>query len=148
MYESGIIAKAETVALNSRCVVVDASADWSSGGCGVVSGTVIDDSSGVVVSNLLVWGNLILIVADVEAESSWVDVAVTEKEQGTKDWLGKDIKNTVEDGFGVGGDNIATLAEAPGDWVDEPEEDSPDAADQVGSADVCAKCTSIFGIEC
>lgn len=39
-----------------------------------------------------------------------------------EDWLGEDVKDTVEDHLGVGGDDISTVGETPGDGVEKPEE--------------------------
>lgn len=78
----------------------------------------------------------VVIVADVDAEAVGVDVAVTPEEEGTEDGLGQDVENAVEDGLGVGGDDVAALAQAPGDRVEEPEEDGPHGASDVGAMHV------------
>lgn len=109
----------------------DASCGVSCGrSVGAVANTAVTAVVGGCASNtdvlLIFVVNWVIVVADVEAESCWVNVAVTEGEHGTEDWLGEDVENTVEGGLRVGRDDVATLAKAPGDWVDEPEEDSPD----------------------
>ena len=39
------------------------------------------------------------VVLDVEAEDQWVNVAVTPEQYQTKDWLGKNIEDAVENRF-------------------------------------------------
>ena len=159
-----VVVKANPAALDSRCVVVNASADRGTGGgvavvdcwiCDVVMSTssaVVRSSTsgGAIVGNcgskatiLLVCVGTVIVIADVEAEGSWVDVAVTPEKQGTEDWFGKDVENTVEHSFGVWSNYIATLGKTPGDWIDEPEEDGPCTAHYVSSADVFAKHLSV-----
>lgn len=98
------------------------------------------DSSTVIVTSsravLLIVGDRVIVVADVEAETCWVDVAMSDEEHDTKDWLGKDVEDTVEYSLGVWSNNIATLRYSPGDWVDEPQEHGEDAADKVGTGDI------------
>ncbi len=78
----------------------------------------------------------LIIITDMNSQSSRVDVAMTPEEKGTEHRLGQDIKDTVEDGLGIGGDDVAAFAETPGDRVEEPEEDGPAAADEVDARDV------------
>lgn len=113
-------------------------------------GTVIRDGlaflrmvGGVHVTHL---GRILFIRADVKTESGGLDVAMAPQEESTEDGLGHDVEDTVEDGFGIGGDDVAALAEAPGDGVQEPEADGPDAADGVGFGDVAAeRCGVLAG---
>jgi len=60
------------------------------------------------------------VVAGVKAQSLGSDVPVAEDEEGTEDWLSAEIEDSVEDGFGVWSDDIATFTETPGDWVQTP----------------------------
>lgn len=53
--------------------------------------------------------DFIVVVTDVEAKASRVDVAVTPKEESTKDWLGEDVEDTIESSLGIGSDDVATL---------------------------------------
>jgi len=82
-------------------------------------------------------------VADVESETRRLDVAMTPEKESTKNWFGKDIENTVEDGLGIRGDDVATLAQTPGDWVQEPKTDGPDTADSVGLVDISSKVAGV-----
>lgn len=66
-------------------------------------------------------------------KDGWVNISVTKKKQGTEDGLGKNIENTVEDSFGVGSNDVATLRHTPSNWVKEPEEDSPSTTHEEGS---------------
>ena len=60
------------------------------------------------------------------------------EEEGTKDGLRHQVQDTVEDGLRVGGDDVAAFTETPCNWVQEPEGQSPDAADEEGTMDVRA----------
>lgn len=71
-------------------------------------------------------------IANVKTESGWVDVSVAPEEKGTKDGLRENVKDTIEDGFGVRGNHISTLGQAPRDWVQEPQRDGPYTTDKVG----------------
>jgi hypothetical protein len=107
-----------------------------------VGGTISNTmgvGSGSTVSVLLAMSGLILIVTNVKTESSGIDVAVTENKHGTKDWLGENVQDTIEDSLGVWGNKVATLGHSPGNWVDEPKEDGPDTAHEEGLRDVRAE---------
>jgi hypothetical protein len=45
---------------------------------------------------------------------------VAPDEESAEDGLGEEIEDTVEDGFRVGRNNVATFAKTPGDWVEAP----------------------------
>lgn len=62
-----------------------------------------------------------------ESKLSRINLVVAEDEQEAKDGLGEDIQDTVEDGLGVGVDDIAALGQAPGDRVQEPQEEGQHA---------------------
>lgn len=62
----------------------------------------------------------LVVITDVKTKSCRVNVSVAPKEQSAKDWLGEDVEDTVEDSFGIRSNNIATLGQTPGNWVDEP----------------------------
>jgi hypothetical protein len=86
---------------------------------------------------------VIFVIADVDAEARDIDVAMTpEKEEG-EDWLGAEIKDTVEDGLGVRRDNVTALTQSPADRVKEPQEDGPDTRDNVDSMDISAEVFSV-----
>lgn len=57
--------------------------------------------------------------------------------------LREDVQYAVEDGLGVTGNDIATLRETPRNRVQEPEADSPDTDNGVGSQDICSNRTGI-----
>lgn len=115
----------------------------SSGTSGGASAVVVSSSGSDTAVGLLVVGNLIIVVADMKTEDGWVNVAVTEEEESTEDWLGKSIKNTVEDGLAVWGDDVASLGHTPCNWVDEPEEHGPDTAEDEGLADLWRDALSV-----
>ena len=87
---------------------------------------------------------ILVVIPDMQAQTSGVDVAVTEQQDGSKDRLGQDIQDSVKDGLAVGGDDIATLAETPGDRVEEPEEDGPHAGEKVGLANIGAEVVGVL----
>lgn len=62
-----------------------------------------------VVSNAVATKDFIIVVTNVEAKASRVDVTVTPEEESTKDRLGKNVEDTIEDSFGIGGDHVSTL---------------------------------------
>jgi len=82
---------------------------------------------------------LLRVVVDVETDRRRVDVAVAPDEESTEDRLGQNIKDTVEGGLGVGGDEVGALAHAPGDGVESPQDGGQRATDQEGAADVAAQ---------
>ena len=49
-----------------------------------------------------------------------------------------EVQTSVKDRFVVGGDDIAALAQAPGDGVEEPDEEGQDAAEHEDAVDVAA----------
>lgn len=61
---------------------------------------------------------------DAETKAGWVDVTVAPEKETTKYWLGNDIEKSIEDCLGIGGDDIASLAKSPSNWVGEPNEES------------------------
>jgi hypothetical protein len=81
---------------------------------------------------------LLVVVVDVQAESGRVDVAVTPDEETTEDRLGQNVEDAVEDGLGVGRDVVATLAQAPGNGVESPQDSGQGAAHEESLADVLA----------
>lgn len=56
-----------------------------------------------------------------------IDLIVAEEKQNTKNGLGENIQDTVKDGFGVGVDDITALRQAPGNRVQEPQEEGQHA---------------------
>jgi hypothetical protein len=75
-----------------------------------------------VESTLLPHDRITIVVSDRHADRRGVDVTVAPDEEGAEDGLGDEVEDTVEDGFRVGRDDVATLAETPGDGVQDPEE--------------------------
>jgi hypothetical protein len=56
--------------------------------------------------------SITIVVPDGEAETGWVDVLVAPQKEGAEARLSQEVKYTVEDGFTVGGNEVAvpTLA--------------------------------------
>ena len=69
---------------------------------------------------------------------------MTPEKESTEDRLSHDVQNTVEDGFRIRRDNVTALGKSPGDWVQEPEEDSPDTTDQVYFRDIWANGSGVL----
>lgn len=112
----------------------------TSGGRGVVGRTIKRSLNGAVLratldATLLLNVVVILVVHNGHANVSRVDVAVAPDEESTEAGLSDEVEDTVEDGLGVGGDDVTTLAETPGDGVQNPEEGSQRAAVQEGLLD-------------
>ena len=61
-------------------------------------------------------------------------LVVREQQPESEDGLGQKVENAVEDGFGVGGDDVATFAEAPGKRVQNPEDTGKGSAHEEGAA--------------
>ena len=92
-------------------------------------GSVRDIDSAVVGSSLLsgldigtLGQDTLINIPNSESKASRVDVAMAEEEQRTKDRLRDKIEDTVEDSLRIRRDDIATLADAPGDGVENPDE--------------------------
>lgn len=83
-------------------------------------------------------GILLGVVVDVETKAGRVDVAVAPDKQSTEDRLGQEVKDTVEEGLAVGVDDVTTLRQAPGNWVESPEEGGQRSADEECAADISA----------
>lgn len=109
---------------------------------GHYSHSIVVLSLRTVETSLLV--HLIFVVADVDSKLSRVDAAVSPEEQRTEDWFGKNVENAIENGFGIGGNDVATLRETPSNWVNEPEEDGPEAANLVSFLDTSAQGGSML----
>lgn len=83
-------------------------------------------------------------ISYVQAKSSSVNAPVTPDEERTKDRLGQEIKNAVEDCLGVGSDDVAAFAYAPGDRVENPKEGGQGTAIEVSTADVGADVAGVL----
>lgn len=55
---------------------------------------------------------------------------MTPEEQGTEDWLGENIKYTVESGLGVGVSDVSAPRKTPKDRIEEPQKYGLNAAHQ------------------
>lgn len=84
-------------------------------------------------------GVLLVVIVDVETKASGVDATVTPDEKSTEDRLGDQVEDTVEDGLGVGRDNVATLTDTPGNGVKDPEKSGERTAHGEAAADVLAE---------
>lgn len=72
--------------------------------------------------------NILIRLTNIAAKVSRGGLAMAPEQEASEADLGQDIQDTVEDGLGVGVDDVAALAEAPGDGVQEPQQQQPDAA--------------------
>lgn len=87
---------------------------------------------------------IVIVVANMQTKSGWVDITVSPEEKRTEDRLGHDVENAIKDSLRVWRNDVTTLAEAPRDGVEEPEEDGPNAADGVGLGDVGPKANGVL----
>lgn len=101
----------------------------------VGSSTIVASRSGTLrVHNALLISVLTGLV-HVKTEHCRVNLVMAKDEQEAKDGLCKDVQNTIEDGLGIGVDNVAALAQAPGDRVQEPQEQGQHTAVHEGALD-------------
>lgn len=140
--------------MNGRLTMCTSGRDGSVGtSCASVTAASTSKDASVVVSSILLTVSLpprscvlgvgievgtlgsLIVVADVKTKNLWVNAAVTPDQESTKDWLGEDIENAVENGLGIGRNDISTLRKSPSDGVEEPEEHGPSAADHVRLSD-------------
>jgi sulfate adenylyltransferase subunit 1 (EFTu-like GTPase family) len=115
---------------NSAAGVVDAVSTRGTGGVHIARGTI------GVQPLLLVHDGIAIVVLDSEAKTSRVNALVAEDQERTEAGLGQEVKNTVEDGFRVGRDDIAALAKTPCDGIQDPQEGSQAAAHEEGALDI------------
>ena len=66
------------------------------------------------------------------------------QEESTKDWLGEEVKDAVEDSLRVGGDDVASLTDTPGDGVEEPQTNGPAAADGEHLVDILTESARVL----
>lgn len=78
-------------------------------------------------------------VVQAEIELGDVDLHVSDEQDGAQHRLGQDVEDTVEDVFGIGGDDITALAHTPGDGVEDPENDEARGQDAVQPGNVAAQ---------
>jgi hypothetical protein len=91
-------------------------------------------------ANLVLNGRVLLVVVvDVKTETGRVNTAVTPDEKGTKDRLGDQVENTVEDSLRVSRDDVATLTDTPGEGVQNPEKSGERATQGEAAADILAE---------
>ena len=93
---------------------------------------------------LLMNNRIAIVVPDCHANRRRVDVAVTEDEKSTEAGLRDEVEDTVEDGFGVGRDDVATFAETPGYGVQNPEECGKRATHHEAAAYIAAVARGVL----
>jgi hypothetical protein len=84
-------------------------------------------------------GVLLVVVVDVKTKTGRVDTAVTPDEKSTEDRLGDQIEDTVEDCLRVRRDDVATLADTPGERVQDPEKSGERTAQSEATTDILAE---------
>lgn len=87
---------------------------------------------------LLVKERITFVVLDGKAETSGVNVPVSPDEESTEARLGQEVKDTVEDSLGVRRDDVATLADTPCNWVQDPQESGERSAVQEGTLNIAS----------
>lgn len=83
-------------------------------------------------------------LADVQSQSGGINVPVSPKQEETETGLGEDIQDTIEDSLRIGMDKVAALRDAPGDGVEEPQEDGENTAVAIRGADLPAQRTGVL----
>ena len=97
----------------------------------------------IVRRTLLVNNRITVIIPDGHTDRCRVDVAVTPDEESTKTGLSNEVKDTVEDSLRVGRNDVATLAETPGNGVQDPEQCGQGTAVGEALADFGAIASSV-----
>jgi hypothetical protein len=87
---------------------------------------------------LLVNNGITIVVLDSETKTRRVNALVAEEQERAEAGLGQEVKHTVKDGFGIGRDDVTTLAETPRNRVQNPQESSQAAAHDEGALDISA----------
>ena len=110
----------------------------------IIVSTIIDAVVNSRIGTILLVKGLILVISDVQSEVAWGKFTVTPEKQSTKDGLGKDIENTIEDRLGVRGNDITALGKSPSNRVKEPKKDSPDTAELVNEGYIFGNSLSML----
>ncbi|KAI6765677.1 hypothetical protein HG530_006747 [Fusarium avenaceum] len=105
----------------------------TTGSAGGASGTI---PSALGLHDRTIRVDALINIPNTESKTGRVNVAMTPKKQGTKHGLGKDVQNAVEDGFRVGRNKIASLADTPGNGVENPENSCQRATCEECSANI------------
>lgn len=92
---------------------------------------------------LLANSSVVFVVHDGHANVGRIDVAVAPDEKSAEARLSDEVEDTVEDGLGVGRDDVATLAETPGDGIQDPKEGCQRAAVNEALADLSSVTASV-----
>lgn len=93
-----------------------------------------------VVSRRMVAGLLVTHeLGHMKAQSGRVDASVPPDEQGSEDRFRQKVQDSVEDGLGIRGNDVAALTDAPGDRIHDPQEAGQGTAVQERTADVGAE---------
>ena len=85
-------------------------------------------------------------ISDVEAKAPNVNVAMSPQEESTKNRLGENVEDTVEDSLGVRGDDIASLTDTPGDGVEEPQANGPATADSEDLVNILTESAGVLQV--
>jgi hypothetical protein len=68
-------------------------------------------------------GWILIIVPNLHAQPRWVDIPVAPEQERAEADLGEEVEHAVEDGFAVRRYVVAPFAQAPGDRIQDPEQD-------------------------
>lgn len=85
-----------------------------------------------------------VVVAELEPQMGWIDLAVIENKGKGEEWLGQHVQDTVIDCFAVRCNDIASICNAPADRIAKPDDEGDQAADDVALVDVAAQVTRIL----
>jgi len=84
-----------------------------------------------------------IVVPDVKAKTSRVNVLVAPQEESAENRLGQEVKYTVEYGLTVGRDDVSALGDTPSNWVQEPEEGSQTSAHEEAPLNIAAELPGV-----
>jgi hypothetical protein len=87
---------------------------------------------------LLVDNGITIVILDSETKTRRVNALVAKEQERAEAGLGQEVEHTIEDGFGIGRDDVTTLAETPRNRVQDPQEGSQAATHDEGTLDIGA----------
>lgn len=86
---------------------------------------------------------LIVIATSSQSKARRINIAVSEEQQDAESNLGSKIQNAVEDGLRVRSNHVASLADAPGNGVQEEDEEQPGTRETMCTGNIAADGSSV-----
>jgi hypothetical protein len=82
---------------------------------------------------------VIVVVLDGQTKPGWIDIFMAVDQESAEYRFGEQVEYSVEDSFGVGGDNISTLANTPSNRIGNPQDEGESPAQEETATDIVAK---------